>query len=302
MSPPRPRVGISACLLGDRVRYDGGHKRDAYLVETLGAHVDWVPVCPEAELGLGVPRPPIRLEKHGDDVFLRVVDSGSDLTDRMARWAADRGAELGEQGLCGFVLKARSPSCGLDDAPVTDRAGGEASTRSGAFANDLAIAWPSLPLASEATLADPPRRAAFLSRLFAHASLAAADAPPSLRAHHERHRLLVASRDVEAVSLLDALAREGELESYADGFHAALCRIPRREDHVRALRFACMRAGERLRADARSAVATVLDAFTAGSASLATAIEVVRDAVPDTRPDDAYLWPAAPVFEAYRAL
>ncbi len=93
--PEKIRLGVSACLLGDEVRYDGGHKRDAFLVDTLGAFVEWVPVCPEVEIGLGVPRPPIRLV--GDDANaprLVVERSGEDLTGRLQRWAAGRVEEI----------------------------------------------------------------------------------------------------------------------------------------------------------------------------------------------------------------
>ncbi|MDJ0973496.1 MAG: DUF523 domain-containing protein [Planctomycetota bacterium] len=298
----RPRVGISACLLGEAVRYDGGHKRDGYLVDSLGAHVEWVPVCPEAELGLGTPRPPIRLEQDGDDVRLCVIATGEDLTGPMARWAADRGAELSEQDLAGFVLKSRSPSCGLGDAPVSDAEGAEVDLRSGAFAHDLSVSWPTLPLASEMTLRDPEQRACFLARVFAFARLDGARGPAAVRAHHERHRLLVASHALDAVSTLDDLADGDDVYAYADGFRTALQQLPARDDHARALRFACMRAGEQLTTAAREQVATVLEAFTVGSASLATAVDVVRDILPDAHPRDAYLRPVEPVWDAYEAL
>src|SRR5437870_10585264 len=108
------RLGISACLLGQAVRYDGGHKRDPFLAEVLGRHVEWVPVCPEVELGLGVPREPIRLE--GDPARPRLVapGSGRDLTESMARLARRRCAELSRLDLSGYVLKTGSPSCGME--------------------------------------------------------------------------------------------------------------------------------------------------------------------------------------------
>src|SRR5215467_515479 len=107
------RLGVSACLLGDVVRYDGGHKRDAFLVDTLGPFVEWVPVCPEVELGLGVPRPAIRLVGSAVTPSLVVDTTGEDLTVRMQRFAGRRVAELGALGLHGYVLKRGSPSCGL---------------------------------------------------------------------------------------------------------------------------------------------------------------------------------------------
>ncbi len=302
MTALRPRVGVSACLLGEAVRYDGGHKRDAYLVGGLGAHVEWVSVCPEVELGLGTPRPPIRLEGAADDPRLVVTATGSDLTGRMARWAADRGAELREQGLSGFVLKSRSPSCGLGDAPIVDESGVLQGTRSGEFANDLEISWPGLPLASDVSLADPARRASFLSRVFAHASLAQLSGQEALRRHHERHRLLIACFELDALARLDELVATGNAVIYGEQSRAALTPAPSRDAHVRALRYACMRAGQRLTTAGREQVATALDAYTAGSISLATVIRAVRGALPDIDPEDAYLHPPPPLWAAYREI
>src|SRR2546428_9751094 len=111
------RLGISACLLGHEVRYDGGHKRDPFLAETLGRFVEWVPVCPEMELGLGVPREPIRLE--GDPAAPRLVAANSrrDLTRAMTRLAPARAEQLARLDLVGYVLKKDSPSCGMERVP-----------------------------------------------------------------------------------------------------------------------------------------------------------------------------------------
>ena len=109
---PRIRLGISACLLGERVRFDGGHKRDAFLVETLGRFVEWVPVCPEVESGMGAPREPMRLVRPaGRELHLRVTRTGEDLTGMMGRFTRRRLEELAEDDLCGFVLKKNSPTC-----------------------------------------------------------------------------------------------------------------------------------------------------------------------------------------------
>src|SRR5690606_4696456 len=108
------RIGISSCLLGHAVRWDGGHKRDAFLVERLGRFVEWVPVCPELELGMGVPREPIRLVARGAGIRLVSVSGGVDWTARMRAFAQRRVRALARLGLCGYVLKARSPSCGLE--------------------------------------------------------------------------------------------------------------------------------------------------------------------------------------------
>ena len=160
----RPRVGLSRCLLGDAVRYDGGHKHEPSLVADLSARVELIPVCPELEVGMGVPREPIQLAVAGDGRARLVgVDTATDWTDRMEAWAAGRIAALRALGLSGFVLKARSPSCGPRDVPVQDGA-----VSAGMFAGALMRALPALPVEDEERLRDPAVRAAFLDRVAAY--------------------------------------------------------------------------------------------------------------------------------------
>lgn len=156
----KPRVGVSACLLGDRVRYDGGHKRSRAVVDTVGPEVEWVPVCPEVELGMGIPREPVAL------VAGRMVGSksGTDHTDAMNRFAEARIAALGP--LDGYVFKSRSPSCGLVDVPG-------AMDGSGLFASALRRLRPDLPVIDETGLEDDVRCRSFLAAVRASAAAAA---------------------------------------------------------------------------------------------------------------------------------
>lgn len=170
----RPRVGISRCLLGDDVRYDGGHKRDALLLEALGPHVEWVSVCPEVEVGLGVPREPIHLVAASDGVVsgqhrvrLVGVDSGRDWTAAMDRWRRHRMRELVEAGLAGYVLKQDSPSCGLNGVRIESRDGIMRAGR-GLFAQALLDAMPDLPIEEEGRLHDPRMCDEFLERVRAY--------------------------------------------------------------------------------------------------------------------------------------
>ncbi|MGH7325872.1 MAG: DUF523 domain-containing protein [Candidatus Rokuibacteriota bacterium] len=165
----RPRVGISACLLGDRVRYDGGHKRDPVVAGTLGALVEWVPVCPEVEIGLGGPRPPIRLAGSPRVPRLVVAETGEDLTGRMRRFAEDKAADLLRLGLDGYVFKSRSPSCGLIGVPVQGRSGSGRRLGRGLYASTLLDRLPTLPAEEEGRLHDPAIRKRFLERVFAAA-------------------------------------------------------------------------------------------------------------------------------------
>ena len=166
----KPRVGISRCLLGDDVRYDGTNRRSGAVI-ALGDAVEWVPVCPEVEAGMGVPREPIQLVAHddgvqsaGERVRLRGVQSGEDWTARMHDWARARAAELSAQGISGFVLKARSPSCGPSGVLV-HHADRETPTGRGLFAEALASALPGLPLIDEEALENPGARDDFIRRV-----------------------------------------------------------------------------------------------------------------------------------------
>jgi len=168
----RPRVGISRCLLGDEVRYDGGHKRDALLLATLGALVDWVPVCPEVEAGMGTPREAIDLVERDDGVpaggarvrLLGVV-TRTDWTDRMTTWCAERVRTFAD--LDGYVLKSDSPSCGLQGVRVHGGSG-VARVGRGLFAETLVRMLPGLPVEEETRLRDAAVRNDFTQRVLAH--------------------------------------------------------------------------------------------------------------------------------------
>ena len=160
----RLRIGISSCLLGQHVRYDGGHKRDASLAQLFGPDVEWIPVCPEVEVGMGTPREPLRLERVGTRVRMLTVGTRVDYTDRMNEWAQQRVAALAALNLDAYVLKSRSPSCGMDDVSVLDSAEGMTAGR-GLFAEVLIAALPDLPVEDESRLRDPAAAARFVSRV-----------------------------------------------------------------------------------------------------------------------------------------
>jgi uncharacterized protein YbbK (DUF523 family) len=178
--PERPRVGISRCLLGDEVRYDATHKRDADLIAALATHVEWVPVCPEVEVGMGTPREPIHLVSHvtgvpsaGSRVRLLGVTTGADWTDRMHAWARARAEALRQLGLSGFILKARSPSCGVRGVRIESGpadAGHHEPMGRGLFAQAIIDAMPGLPIADEDDLHDLAARREFLTRVRAFRS------------------------------------------------------------------------------------------------------------------------------------
>ena len=177
------RIGISSCLLGDEVRFDGGHKRDAPLLEAFAQEVEWVRVCPEVEIGMGVPREPVRLVQSGRDLRMVAVHTGTDYTEARREFAARRAQGLAAMDLRGYILKSDSPSCGPQGVKVFDvnASDAEPSRRgTGLFAAALTYALPDLPIADERQLADPASRASFLERVRAYdrARTQARVAPP----------------------------------------------------------------------------------------------------------------------------
>lgn len=212
------RIGVSRCLLGDTVRWDGGHKRDAYLVDVFGPHVTWVPVCPEVESGLPVPRPTLRLERsreggatvNGMLVRLVMPKTGGDWTDEMADWSASRVASLAGERLDGFVLKRDSPSCGVERVKVFGGGSGAGERRGrGLFAEALISAFPNLPVEEDGRLADARLRENFIERVFAHARLRALFegrwAVGDLVRFHTAHKLAVLAHRPAAYRSLGAL-------------------------------------------------------------------------------------------------
>lgn len=165
------RIGISACLLGEHVRFDGGHKRDQFLTSVLGPHVEYVPVCPEVEMGLGTPRETLRLVRRDRTLRMITTRTNVDHTDEMNRWAARRLSELARENLSGYVLKKDSPSCGMERVKTYGGHGMPARDGRGLFASALLERLPSLPVEEEGRLTDPVLRENFIERIFAYRRL-----------------------------------------------------------------------------------------------------------------------------------
>jgi uncharacterized protein YbbK (DUF523 family) len=168
LTQSRPRLGISACLLGDEVRFDGGHKRDSFLADVLGARVEWVRLCPEVEVGMGTPREPVRLVRDGLQLRMIAIRTGVDYTGAMETWARTRVEELAAASLSGYVLKKDSPSCGMDGVKVFDAGGSFGRDGRGLFAAALMARLPELPIEDEERLADPALRERFIARVFGY--------------------------------------------------------------------------------------------------------------------------------------
>ena len=237
------KVGVSACLLGRKVRYDGQHKRDDWLVDVLGAHVEWVPVCPEVELGLGTPRPPIHIEERGRGLRLIMPSKERDLTEEMEAWSARRVEAL--DGLSGYVLKKDSPSCGMERVRV-HRPRGVTRDGVGFFAAALRARWPNLPVEEEGRLRDARLRESFIERVFAYHRLetlwASRWGMGELVAFHTAHKLALLAHSPPAYQALGRLVARGKglqrdelRRRYADGFMAALATPTTRGRHSNVL-------------------------------------------------------------------
>ncbi len=189
----RPTVGISTCLLGENVRYDGGHKRDRFLTDTFGQFVEWVPVCPEVECGLPVPREAMRLVGDPSNPRLVTSRSGRDMTSRMQQWATGRLDELEEADLHGFIFKSGSPSSGMARVRVYDENDVPQRVGAGIFARAFMERFPLLPVEEDGRLHDMRLRENFIERVFCLARyrgfLRADGSVGGLVEFHARHKL-----------------------------------------------------------------------------------------------------------------
>lgn len=162
------RLGISRCLLGDEVRFDGGHKRDNFLTDVLGPYVEWVPVCPEVEAGLGTPREAMRLVGDPAHPRLLTIKSGRDHTWALEKMTTGRLAELGNLDLSGYVFKRGSPSCGVERVRVYTEHAMPSHNGVGIFARAFIEHFPLIPVEEEGRLSDAPLRENFIERVFCY--------------------------------------------------------------------------------------------------------------------------------------
>jgi uncharacterized protein YbbK (DUF523 family) len=160
------RLGISTCLLGEPVRYDGGHRLDRFLRDTLGRYVEYVPVCPEMECGFGVPRESMHLEGDPQAPTLATSRTRRDVTDKMLSWAHKRAVELEHEDLCGFIFKSNSPSSGMERVKIFSRDGMPRKVGTGIFAGVFMKHFPLIPVEEDGRLHDPVLRENFIERIF----------------------------------------------------------------------------------------------------------------------------------------
>ena len=280
-------MGISACLLGQQVRFDGGHKRDAFLTETFGRFVEWAPVCPEVECGFGTPREAMRLVRVEPGVRLLTVKTGIDLTAPMERFSRSRVSALAREDLSGYVLKKDSPSCGLERVKVYDRYGTPARGGRGLFAAALVEAFPHLPVEEEGRLADPRLRDNFVERVFAYWRLrglfAARWTVGDLVRFHTAHKLLLLAHAPEAYRQLGRLvagargvSRRDLEQRYVDGFMRVLAQLATARRHTNVLQHMAGYFKDRLDATSKRELAEAIADYRRGLVPLVVPLTLLR--------------------------
>lgn len=208
------RIGISSCLLGQNVRYDGGHQHDRYITDTLGRWFEWVPVCPEVEYGLPVPREAMRLVGRPESPRLVTVRTGIDHTDGMRSWAEKRLEALASLDLCGFIFKSRSPSSGMAAVKVYPENGMPVKKGVGIFAGAFMQRFPLVPAEEDGRLNDPALRENFIERIFVYRRWREVEKTNSVMADlvsfHAEHKLLILSHSPKHLTILGRLVANPE--------------------------------------------------------------------------------------------
>ncbi|MGO9190551.1 MAG: DUF523 and DUF1722 domain-containing protein [Streptosporangiaceae bacterium] len=281
MTLGHPRVGVSSCLLGEEVRFNGGHKRYRFLTDSLDPYVDWVPYCPEMEIGLGTPREAIRLTASG-----RLVNRGGTADHTAAMAALPLPADLD-----GYVFKVKSPSCGIraiprysDDGQRHD--GRAAGAGPGLYASRVLSAFPLLAVEDEGRLNDPGLREAFVERIFAAARLRSFLAGPwsagDLVAFHARHKLQMLAHDPvryrpagRVVAAAGTAPREQTALAYRDVFLAVMAVKATRGRHANALQHAYSRIGRELDRARRHDLVARIEAYRRGEEPLSVPVALL---------------------------
>lgn len=276
-----PRLGVSSCLLGQPVRFNGGHSRNRFVSDVLAGYVEWVPVCPEVEIGLGAPRESLHLTSEGQ----LVSTSGQDHTAAVTALAQRRRTELA--GLAGYVVKSRSPSCGRSSVRV--HAGGQIVTGNGreVFAERVLAADPLLPAEEEGRLNDPLVREAFVEQVWARARLHRLFGGPwrlrDLIGFHARHKLQLMAHDpvrAHQAGHLVAIAHAGPDDQvraeYTALFGAAIARRVSRARHCNAMHHAFGLVSDHLDDTRRRDILATIEAYRSGEVPLSVPVTLLR--------------------------
>lgn len=292
------RLGISSCLLGNRVRYDGQHKLDHFLVDVLGQYVEWVPVCPEVECGLPVPREAMRLVGDPEHPRLVTIKTRIDHTDRMLKWASRRARELDREDLCGFVFKSRSPSSGMKSVKVYNDDGMPSQTGVGLFAKAFMDRFPLLPVEDEGRLNDALLRENFIERIFAfHRWKTFRNGDGSLKGlirFHTEHKLLLMAHSPKHYQLLGKLVADTKslpknalLDEYSWLFFEGLAMLATNRKHTNVLQHMMGYFRKRLSSDEKAELGDIIKAYHAGMVPLIVPVTLINHYV--RKYDEPYL-------------
>jgi uncharacterized protein YbgA (DUF1722 family)/uncharacterized protein YbbK (DUF523 family) len=281
------RIGISACLLGEKVRFDGGHKHDRYLTQTLGHYFEWVPVCPEVELGLGTPRETMRLEQAEGRVRLVMPKSGRDLTDAMREYATARVEQLKKENLTGYILKSDSPSCGLMRVRVYGPSGMPSRNGQGLFAQALSDRSPHLPIEEEGRLCDPRLRENWIERVFAYRRLQSLWSGrwtlQDLVTFHTAHKLVILAHSPKAFQELGRLVagakgipRPELRQRYHEELMSTLVILATRGRHANVLQHMAGYFKKQLDEDSRRELSDLIDDYRTGEVPLVVPLTLIK--------------------------
>jgi uncharacterized protein YbgA (DUF1722 family)/uncharacterized protein YbbK (DUF523 family) len=280
------RIGISACLLGQEVRFDGGHKKDAFLADVLASHVEWVPVCPEVEVGMGTPRETLRLVRQNGRIRMLTTRSLVDYTDAMNAWARRRVEALAREDLDGYVLKKDSPSCGMERVKVYGTDGPGVRDGRGLFAEALMRRLPLLPVEEEGRLLDPRLRESFIERVFAYRRLkdlfASKWSIGTLVQFHTAHKMSLLSHSTTAYRELGRLVAEGAQLSrselrrrYEELFMTTLARPATTRRHTNVLSHMAGHLKDNLDAASRQELVAAIEEYRQGFVPLVVPLTLI---------------------------
>jgi len=298
MEKEQIRLGISSCLLGNKVRYDGQHKRDHFLVDTLGQYVQWVPVCPEVECGLLVPREAMRLVGDPERPRLVTIKTRIDHTDRMLKWAVQRARALDKEDLCGFVFKSRSPSSGMKSVKVYNDDGMPSQSGVGLFAKTFMDRFPLLPVEDEGRLNDALLRENFIERIFAFYRWKlfrrTDGSVKGLIRFHTEHKLLMMAHSPQHYQQLGKLVADSKtlpknalLDEYSWLFFEGLSMLATNRKHTNVLQHMMGYFKKQLTTDEKAELSDLIKAYHSGIVPLIVPVTLINHYV--RKYDEPYL-------------
>lgn len=283
----RFKIGVSSCLLGNKVRYDGGHKHDRWITGVLGEYVEFVPVCPEMECGLGIPREAMRLVGDAEDHRLVTRKTGIDHTDRMLNWAEEKLDELEGQKLCGFIFKKGSPSSGMERVKIYGENGMPAASGSGIFAEMFMERFPHLPVEEDGRLNDPRLRENFIESIFTmkrwREAMSSGCTQKKLVEFHTSHKMLIFSHNENGYRKMGKIVANHEqfsdeevCERYFELLLSAMKLKPTVKKHVNVMQHIMGYFKKELSPDEKQELLEVIDQYRDGLVPLIVPITLLN--------------------------